>query len=69
MKPRAHRPEYVPPAKDSARAVANAALFLAGARSLANETAEGIAYRYRLSTKRADYLLTIARQKRAKAHG
>lgn len=55
---------YKPPAKDSARAVANATLFLTGARSIEGVTAEDLARRYTLSIKRAEYLLTLAVQRR-----
>jgi len=56
---------YKPPAIDSAKALANAKTFLCSAVSLKNTTADGLARQYRLSPKRAEYELTIAKQKRA----
>lgn len=53
-----------PPGKDSARAIAQATLFLVGARSLDAETVESIARRYSLSLKRAEYMLSVQRQRR-----
>lgn len=55
---------YKPPAKDSAKAVASATLFLLGARSLDDVTPGDLAHRYHLSLKRAEYLLAIHRQRR-----
>lgn len=55
---------YTPPGADSARARANAALFLTGARSLDGITAEWLARSYHLKPKTAAYLLAIAVQRR-----
>lgn len=54
------------PGIDSPRAVASAKLFLVGARSLDNETAETIARRYRLSAAKAERMLARARERRAR---
>jgi hypothetical protein len=59
------RPAYVPPAKDSDRAIAQCTTFLASARSIDDVTVESLARQYRLSIKRAEYLLVVARQRRA----
>lgn len=53
-----------PPGIDSAKARAGAQLFLSGARSLEHVTAESLARQYRLSPKVAEYMLTIASQRR-----
>ena len=53
-----------PPAVDGQKSRAGAQLFLAGARSLDHITAESLARQYRLSPKIAEYMLTIARQRR-----
>ena len=55
---------YTPPAVDSAKARAQAQLFLTGARSLAGVDAAYLARTYRLSLKTAEYMLTIAKQRR-----
>lgn len=52
------------PAVDSPKAKAGAQLFLAGAKSLDHVTAESLASQYRLSLKLAEYMLTIANQRR-----
>lgn len=61
MKRRYSRPL---PATDGPRARANAQLFLSGARSLEHVTAAWLARTYNLSPKLADYMLTIANQRR-----
>ena len=55
---------YKPPGKDSPKAVAAATLFLCGAVSIEHVTPEALAHRYHLSLKRAEYLITIHRQRR-----
>lgn len=62
---RRHFHAYAPPGKDSPRAVANAVMFLTSARDIGHISAEGFAHQYRLSLKRADYMLTVAKQRRA----
>lgn len=64
MRPR-HRPEYEMPGIDSARAIANAQMMLCGAVSVDQWTPERFARQFRLSAKRAEYMLTIERQRRA----
>ena len=64
MRPPRRHFGYTPPGKDTPRAVANATLFLAGARSLEHVTVDGLARQYRLSMKRAEYMLTVAQQRR-----
>lgn len=64
MRPRHFGHSYKPPGKDSPRALAQATQFLVGARSLDDTTAEWLAHRYSLSLKRAEYLLTVAKQRR-----
>jgi Mor family transcriptional regulator len=66
MRPRSYRPEYVPPGRDSPRAIAQAQMFLSSARSIDGATVESLARQYRLSEKRAEYLLTIETQRRAR---
>ncbi len=61
---RGRHQSYRLPALDSARAVSNATLFLAGARALDGVTAQSLAHQYRLSPKRAEYMLTMALQRR-----
>lgn len=56
---------HKPPGRDSPRAVAQATLFLTGARSLENVTADGLARQCHLSAKRAEYMLAVAQQRRA----
>lgn len=53
-----------PPGIDSPKARAGAQLFLSGARTLDHVTVESLARQYGLSPKIADYMLTIARQRR-----
>lgn len=60
---------HKPPATDSAKARAGAALFLTGARSLDGVTAAWLARTYHLSPKQAEYALTIARQRREPKQG
>jgi len=62
---RGHHFGYAPPGTDSPRAKASAQLFLTGARSLDHVTAEWLARSYHLKPKTAEYLLIIARQRRA----
>ena len=59
-----HFHSYKQPAKDSPKAIASATLFLCGAVSIDHVTAESLAHRYHLSLKRAEYLLTISKQRR-----
>lgn len=56
------------PTKDSDDGLKNATLFLVGARSLDGVTADEIARRYTLSIKRAEYMLTVELNRRAR-HG
>lgn len=56
-----------PPTVDSQKARAGAQLFLTGARSLDGITAEWLARSYNLEAKTAEYMLTIARQRRERA--
>lgn len=64
MRPR-YRPAYQPPAKDSPRAIAQATMFLCSARSIEGATVESLARQYRLSPKRAEYLLVLEQGRRA----
>lgn len=66
FQPRRFGNDYRPPAKDSARAVAEATMLLCapGVR-LDDWTPERLAKRFSLSMKRAEYLLTLAAQRRA----
>lgn len=63
------KPSYSPPAVDSDVAIANARhfLFTSTPTALAGVTVDQVAGRYRLSAKRAEYELTIARQQRGTA--
>jgi hypothetical protein len=63
---KAYRPEYTAPSRDSDRAIAQATLFLCGARSIDGVTAESLARQYRLSPQRAEYLLTLEQNRRAR---
>lgn len=60
------RRSYDPPARDSARAIANAQLLLTMAtdKAFAALTPEMLAHQFMLSVRRAEYLLTIAKQNR-----
>lgn len=58
---------YKRPGQSSARALADVALFLAGARTLDNVTPEWLADRYRLKREVAGELLERARKVRADA--
>lgn len=62
---------YAPPARDSDRAKAQATMLLYGATDAAFEriTPESLARDCRLSERVAEYMLTVARQKRGAAHG
>lgn len=62
---RGHFHGYQPPGVDSARARANATLFLCGAVSVEEVTTETLAHQYRLKPKTAEYLLIRERQRRA----
>ena len=53
------------PAIDSPRAIANATTLLCGAVSIDQWTPESLARQFRLTIKRADYRLTIEKQRRA----
>jgi hypothetical protein len=64
VRPRQFRPEYTAPAKDSARAIAQATLCLCGARSIDGVTIDHLARQYRLSPKRAEYMLMIEQRRR-----
>jgi Mor family transcriptional regulator len=66
MRPGRFVPEYVPPTKDSDRAIAQATLFLCGARSIDGATVESLARQYRLSEKRAEGLLALEQNRRAR---
>lgn len=71
MRPRFQRHGYQPPARDSEQAKANATMLLFGATDAAFEriTPESLAQDKCLSLKVAEYMLTIARQKRAVSNG
>ena len=60
---------YVVPGVDSPRAIANAVLFLIGARSIEHVTADGLARQYRLKPKRAECLLIQERARRERTRG
>ena len=60
-----YRPEYEMPAIDSPRAIANATTLLCGAVRIDQWTADSLARQFRLSVKRAEYMLTIEKQRRA----
>ena len=64
MRARQYRPEYVAPARDSDRAIAQATLFLCGAGSIDGVTVDHLARQYRLSPKRAEYMLMIEQRRR-----
>ena len=64
MRPR-YRPAYQPPAKDSPRAIANAQTLLCGAVSIDQWTPDSLAHQFRLSVKRAEYMLLVEKQRRA----
>jgi hypothetical protein len=64
--PRRKFHSYSPPGTDSPRAKANAVLFLVGARSLDNVTAQSLAHTYRLKPATAEQLLWQEVQRRAK---
>jgi hypothetical protein len=64
MRPR-FRPKYAPPAIDSPRAISNAQLLICGAVSIDQWTPDGLARQFSLSTRRAEYMLTVERQRRA----
>lgn len=70
MRPR-YQPSYVPPAKDSEQAKANATMFLFGCTDerFAALTPAKLAADYRLSERQAEYMLTVARQKREATDG
>jgi hypothetical protein len=55
---------YKPPGIDSPRARANATLFLCGAATVDEVTAEALAYRCRLRLKTAEAMLSQERQRR-----
>lgn len=57
------------PAIDSDQAIAGATMFLSGARSVDNLTPDTLAGIYRLSPRRAEYMLTIEKQRRAAREG
>lgn len=67
MKP-GYYDRYQLPGVDSDRARANAQLFLTGARSIDHVTVDSLARQYRLSAKTAEYMLTVARQRREAPH-
>lgn len=72
MRGRGHyRPEYKPPAKDSEQAKANATLFLFGCTDerFAALMPAKLAADYRLSERQAEYMITVARQKRQATYG
>ncbi|API58082.1 hypothetical protein BSL82_01205 [Tardibacter chloracetimidivorans] len=58
---------YKPPAVDSAQAVANAQRLLSSAVHLRNITAVSLAKQYRLSLKRAEYMLQVEQGRRQRA--
>jgi hypothetical protein len=68
MKPR-YRPKYEVPAIDSPRAIANAQTLLCGAVSIDQWTPDSLAHQFRLSVKRAEYMLTVETQRREARHG
>ena len=64
-----YRPEYEMPAIDSQRAIANATMMLCGAVSIDQWTSESLARQFRLSSKRAEYMLMIERNRRERRNG
>ncbi|MES2902668.1 MAG: hypothetical protein V4696_00640 [Pseudomonadota bacterium] len=65
MRSRRARPDYSIPGVDSARAVANAALWLAGARTIDGASAETLARQYHLKTETAGRMLEAEQARRA----